>query len=79
LAVLVSWFTGNWNFTGRALARVEGRPAIRIAALAFVVPGWSSGNRFRGGPTPLSVWYADNPRNVAAFERQMRRKVHYVI
>ncbi|TVS11158.1 MAG: hypothetical protein EA424_24205 [Planctomycetaceae bacterium] len=32
-----------------------------------------------GGTTPLSVWYADNPRDVAAFEKQMRRKVHYVI
>jgi len=32
-----------------------------------------------GGKTPLSVWYADNPRDVAAFEKQMRRKVHYVI
>jgi type I restriction enzyme M protein len=34
------------------------------------------GNR---GRTPLSVWYADNPDDVAAFEKQMRRKVHYVI
>ncbi|HEX3525493.1 MAG TPA: type I restriction-modification system subunit M [Thermoanaerobaculia bacterium] len=32
-----------------------------------------------GGRTPLSVWYADNPDDVAAFEKQMRRKVHYVI
>jgi type I restriction enzyme M protein len=32
-----------------------------------------------GGKTPLSVWYADNPDDVAAFEKQMRRKVHYVI
>ncbi len=32
-----------------------------------------------GGKTPLSVWYKDNPRDVAAFEKQMRRKVHYVI
>jgi len=32
-----------------------------------------------GGNTPLSVWYADNPHDVAAFEKQMRRKVHYVI
>jgi type I restriction enzyme M protein len=28
---------------------------------------------------PLAVWYANNPDDVAAFERQMRRKVHYVI
>src|SRR5690606_29157782 len=27
-----------------------------------------------GGRTPLSVWYADNPGDVAQFEQQMRRK-----
>ena len=32
-----------------------------------------------GGRTPLSVWYADNPNDVTAFEKQMRLKVHYVI
>ena len=32
-----------------------------------------------GGKTPLSVWYARNPRDVALFEKQMRQKVHYVI
>ena len=32
-----------------------------------------------GGRTPLSVWYADNTADVAEFEKQMRRKVHYVI
>lgn len=32
-----------------------------------------------GGKTPLSVWYADNPDDVPAFEQQMRRKAHYVI
>jgi len=32
-----------------------------------------------GGKTPLSVWYADNPGDVATFEKQMRRKVHYVV
>src|SRR5690606_31555811 len=31
------------------------------------------------GKTPLSVWYAENPGDVAQFEQQMRRKVHYVI
>jgi type I restriction enzyme M protein len=30
-------------------------------------------------PPRLSVWYADNPKDVAAFEKQMRRKAHYVI
>ncbi len=29
--------------------------------------------------SPLSVWYADNPDDVPEFEKQMRRKVHYVI
>jgi type I restriction enzyme M protein len=32
-----------------------------------------------GGRTPLSLWYADNVADVAAFEQQMRRKAHYVI
>ena len=32
-----------------------------------------------GGRSPLSVWYANNPDDVAAFEKQMRRKAHYVI
>jgi type I restriction enzyme M protein len=28
---------------------------------------------------PLAAWYADNAADVAEFEKQMRRKVHYVI
>jgi type I restriction enzyme M protein len=28
---------------------------------------------------PMAVWYADNEADVPAFEKQMRRKVHYVI
>src|SRR5687768_894479 len=32
-----------------------------------------------GGRSPLSVWYAHNVDDVAAFEKQMRRKAHYVI
>ncbi|WP_269234366.1 N-6 DNA methylase [Flavobacterium flavigenum] len=28
---------------------------------------------------PLSVWYAENEADVAEFEKQMRRKIHYVI
>ena len=28
---------------------------------------------------PLTIWYANNPDDVADFEKQMRRKVHYVI
>jgi len=30
-------------------------------------------------PVPLALWYANNPADVTAFEKQMRRKVHYVI
>src|SRR5690606_592077 len=29
--------------------------------------------------TPLGVWYANNQEDVPEFEKQMRRKVHYVI
>ena len=29
--------------------------------------------------TPLSLWYDENTNDVSAFEKQMRRKVHYVI
>ncbi|GAB4346561.1 MAG: type I restriction-modification system subunit M [Flammeovirgaceae bacterium] len=32
-----------------------------------------------GGKTPLSVWYEQNPDDVPEFEKQMRRKIHYVI
>jgi type I restriction enzyme M protein len=36
----------------------------------------TSGN---GGRSPLAVWYAENPDDVSAFEKQMRLKAHYVI
>jgi type I restriction enzyme M protein len=29
--------------------------------------------------TPLQVWYGENKRDIEAFEKQMRRKVHYVV
>jgi type I restriction enzyme M protein len=29
--------------------------------------------------TPLALWYAQNPEDVLEFEKQMRRKIHYVI
>ncbi|MCS9557041.1 type I restriction-modification system subunit M N-terminal domain-containing protein, partial [Pseudomonas aeruginosa] len=29
--------------------------------------------------TPLQIWYEENASDVVAFEKQMRRKVHYVI
>lgn len=28
---------------------------------------------------PLAVWYANNPESTVEFEKQMRRKIHYVI
>jgi type I restriction enzyme M protein len=28
---------------------------------------------------PLAIWYANNPDDIVDFEKQMRRKVHYVI
>jgi len=31
------------------------------------------------GRTPLGIWYAANEEDVPEFEKQMRRKVHYVI
>jgi len=32
-----------------------------------------------GATTPLQAWYEANPDDVGEFEKQMRRKVHYVI
>jgi type I restriction enzyme M protein len=32
-----------------------------------------------GASTPLQAWYRENPDDVPEFEKQMRRKVHYVI
>ena len=29
--------------------------------------------------SPLAVWYEENPNDISAFEKQMRRKAHYVI
>ena len=29
--------------------------------------------------SPLSIWYKQNPKDINEFEKQMRRKVHYVI
>ena len=35
--------------------------------------------RRTGASTPLQVWYEENLNDVPAFEKQMRRKTHYVI
>jgi type I restriction enzyme M protein len=36
-------------------------------------------NQDRPNTTPLQLWYASNPDDVTEFEKQMRRKMHYVI
>lgn len=36
-------------------------------------------NKSQGNIPPLRLWYENNPDDVAEFEKQMRRKVHYVI
>jgi type I restriction enzyme M protein len=36
-------------------------------------------NKSQGNIPPLRLWYEKNPEDVAEFEKQMRRKVHYVI
>ena len=35
--------------------------------------------KFDNRSAPLSLWYKENPDDTEAFEKQMRRKVHYVI
>jgi len=42
-------------------------------------PPEAPGSVGNGGKTPLSVWYEQNEGDIAAFEKQMRRKAHYVI
>ena len=42
-------------------------------------PTLTSGEAADRVTTPLAVWYEQNPDDAAAFEKQMRRKVHYVI
>lgn len=32
-----------------------------------------------GGKTSLSIWYEQNQKDIVDFEKQMRRKIHYVI
>lgn len=36
-------------------------------------------NKKQPNTTPLQLWYDANPGDIAAFEKQMRRKTHYVI
>lgn len=36
-------------------------------------------NQAQPSTTPLQLWYDQNPEDIAKFEKQMRRKIHYVI
>jgi len=36
-------------------------------------------NQSQPNISPLQLWYDDNPDDIAEFEKQMRRKIHYVI
>lgn len=47
--------------------------------LAADYPTLTNGESTDAATTPLSVWYKGNKKDVADFEKQMRRKVHYVI
>ncbi len=38
-----------------------------------------SRNEGNGSTTPLAIWYEQNPDDITEFEKQMRRKIHYVI
>jgi type I restriction enzyme M protein len=51
-----------------------------LAAKKELGPDYPDPNTIgNGGKTPLSVWYKANPSDIADFEKQMRRKVHYVV
>ncbi len=52
----------------------EDTPLAKVAE----TPG-DYGNGSSPRRPPLAVWYEQNPDDVEAFEKQMRRKVHYVI
>jgi type I restriction enzyme M protein len=54
---------------------------IREARSAYqkLVPTQQTPEAGRGYVSPLTLWYAANTGDVAEFEKQMRRKVHYVI
>jgi type I restriction enzyme M protein len=42
-------------------------------------PKLANGESSDGATTPLAVWYDGNEKDTPDFEKQMRRKVHYVI
>lgn len=49
------------------------------AAKRELGPDYPDLSEASGASTPLQAWYDANPDDVAEFEKQMRRKVHYVI
>lgn len=49
------------------------------AAKRELGPDYPEISESSGASTPLQAWYDANPDDVAEFEKQMRRKVHYVI
>ena len=83
-----------WNIADR-LRGAMNADDFRDYMLAFLFLRYLSGNyeaaayrelgadypKLPGGDprVPLAIWYAQNPNEVGEFEKQMRRKVHYVI
>ena len=57
----------------------EAQSAYQKEVRAQQTPPPGKGEVGRGYISPLSLWYAANAGDVAEFEKQMRRKVHYVI
>jgi len=53
--------------------------ALSLSGERMLAPPPDKGEVGRGYISPLSFWYAANADDVAEFEKQMRRKVHYVI
>jgi type I restriction enzyme M protein len=49
------------------------------AAKRELGPDYPEISESSGASTPLQAWYDANPDDVAEFEKQMRRKAHYVI
>lgn len=63
----------------RAEAAEKAAKARQSARNIEEIPLDISGPRQSDIATPLQLWYRRNPDDVAEFEKQMRRKVHYVI
>ncbi len=52
---------------------------VGVTTTTQQTPPPGKGEAGRGYISPLSLWYGANAGDVAEFEKQMRRKVHYVI